>query len=361
MKRIKLWSILLLVSCSFGVSAQNFCLTPSDIPEFLRTIPQNRYVVTRSNDTYVVRIFFHIIRQSNGTGGQTTSEVNAAFDILKADYRPHGICFELLGIDEIWDSNYYNANISFICNPMLGLADCDGDGKFDNFHPNSHANAIDIYLFANDRLHSGMAAGIPASALVIGGNAYGINLVTSRVLSHEMGHCLGLYHTFHGLCEGGCRELVDGSNCTSCGDFVCDTPADPQTHQVNQNTCLWNGSTCGVPNKDANGDPYNPNTSLIMAYISPNCMQYHTTGQFDRMRAMIANSPILQNVIVPKNLTLSGTVNGTNLYQATQKIISNQVINSGSTTYKAAEVELDNGFEVKAGAEFEIMIDPGCQ
>ena len=62
----------------------------------------------------------------------------------------------------------------------------------------------------------------------------------------------------------------------------------------------------------------------------------------------------------PNNLTLSGIVNGFNEYQATQKITSNQIINSGYTIYKAAEVELDNDFEVKLGAEFEIIIDNGC-
>ena len=54
MKQIKLWSTLLLVSCSFVVSAQNFCLTPSNIPEFLQTVPQNKYVSTRSNNGYEI-------------------------------------------------------------------------------------------------------------------------------------------------------------------------------------------------------------------------------------------------------------------------------------------------------------------
>ena len=49
-------------------------------------------------------------------------------------------------------------------------------------------------------------------------------------------------------------------------------------------------------------------------------------------------------------------------YQATQKITSNQVINSGYTVYKAEEVELDNNFEIKLGAAFDIIIDNnGCQ
>ena len=64
----------------------------------------------------------------------------------------------------------------------------------------------------------------------------------------------------------------------------------------------------------------------------------------------------------PATLTLTGTVNGFNVYQATQKIISNQVINSGYTIYKAAEIELNNNFEVKLGAEFEMIIDDnGCR
>jgi hypothetical protein len=60
-------------------------------------------------------------------------------------------------------------------------------------------------------------------------------------------------------------------------------------------------------------------------------------------------------------LTLSGTVTGFQEYQAIEKITSTQVINSGLTIYKANGVELNGGFEVKAGAEFEITIDDnGC-
>ena len=61
------------------------------------------------------------------------------------------------------------------------------------------------------------------------------------------------------------------------------------------------------------------------------------------------------------NLALAGTVSGFNVYQATQKITSHQVIDSGYTIYKAPEVELGGNFEIKLGAEFEIIIDDnGC-
>ena len=151
-----------------------------------------------------------------------------------------------------------------------------------------------------------MAANIPGTALVIGGNTFDTNLASSHVLSHEMGHCLGLFHTFHGtdlIHEPiGCAELVDGSNGSTCGDFVQDTPADPVRifDCGNQSTCLWN---CSSSYTDAHGDHYNPNTHLYMSYTFPNCMNQHTPGQVARMFSTIANSPLLQNVVY----TISGS------------------------------------------------------
>ena len=114
-----------------------------------------------------------------------------------------------------------------------------------------------------------------------------------------MGHCLGLYHTFHGLCEyGGCAELLNGSNCNTCGDYVCGTPADPQIYQIIEigGVCSWNGSTCGIINAGYSPDPYN-----IMAYTPPPCMKYFTLSQEQRMRNHLANANVLQPVIVPNH------------------------------------------------------------
>ena len=356
MKKIFLYYALLL-GLSIAARGQTICSTPEQVPNFLETIPPQQFATP--SDNYVLRVYAHIIRRSNGTGGQTQAAVIQGLNIAAADFLPHGICISLLGIDEIWNDTYYNmSNFSI---------DNNGDGKFDNFSPNSHSNAIDLYLLGTDgNMQGGVAANIVATSLALGGVFSGINLVSSHILSHEMGHCIGLYHTFHGMCEGGCRELVNGSNCTSCGDFVCDTRPDPQTFSTNAN-CSWNGANCGIGSTDANGAPYNPATNLIMAYVPPNCMQLFTTGQGTRMRTAIANSALLQGIIVPNTLTLSSLTVGsgvTALYDVLNYLTAQSSVavqSGGSLTLRAGvEVVLANGFSAAPGAAFRAYIDETC-
>ena len=129
-----------------------------------------------------------------------------------------------------------------------------------------------------------------------------------------MGHVLGLYHTHHGTYSGEtssstCAELVNGSNSDVCGDLIEDTPADPFLgFNVNPITGQWlsSGAT------DANGDPYQPDTHLIMSYTHPLCMSYFSTKQGEKMRYAIQNIPALQNATISADMIVGPKIISTN-------------------------------------------------
>jgi hypothetical protein len=91
-------------------------------------------------------------------------------------------------------------------------------------------------------------------------------------LAHELGHLFGLPHT-HG---GSADELVDGSNCATEGDYICDTPADPTlSNSVVSINCIYTGTAT-----DANGMQYVPDPNNIMSYSRKNCRNYFSPIQY---------------------------------------------------------------------------------
>ncbi len=94
-------------------------------------------------------------------------------------------------------------------------------------------------------------------------------------LAHEIGHFFGLLHThetFRGI------ELVDGSNCDSAGDLICDTPADPNLAFTGVVGCNYQGNFA-----DPSGNLYRPDPSNIMSYAPSTCRKKFTPGQIDLM------------------------------------------------------------------------------
>lgn len=280
MKRILVILSFLLVFV-FKSFAQDFCGTPTitNIESVKKlSSPQKR----SANTTYTLRIYFHVIRSSSGTGGVSTSNVESAYSRLNSDFNSHGIFFFWDGnIDYIDNNSYYN-NV-----PDANI-----------FNVNNHVNGIDIYLFPSSTNYSftGFANGVGMnSEYLVVGNTNNIPVCITSTISHEMGHVLNLWHTHHGTYnEGGndnpCQELVNGSNSSTCGDYVEDTPADPRlSGKVNSN-CVYTGT-----GTDANNQAYNPDVDLIMSYAPNSCRTRFSTKQGERMRDAIENLPYLMH------------------------------------------------------------------
>ena len=105
-------------------------------------------------------------------------------------------------------------------------------------------------------------------------------------LLHEIGHYFGLYHTFE-TANG--IELADGSNCSTAGDLICDTPADPYKDPGVNNQNIDNFCNLSPPVTDAKGDYLTPNTCNVMTYFNPCGDTFFTTGQYNRMLEIMLN------------------------------------------------------------------------
>ena len=139
-------------------------------------------------------------------------------------------------------------------------------------------NSID-----NDTAVCGFATLRGITILDAGGVVVKKECVTDNAtaIAHEMGHYFGLLHTFEG--EG--DELVDGSNCDTEGDRICDTAADPYifTEPVTSYVDVNLGCRFINGRQDTNGEFYRPDVANVMSYYPEECKCGFTYGQLKAM------------------------------------------------------------------------------
>lgn len=280
MKTIILFTLLAFLSqFSFG---QSQCGTPTNFPN---TIPTYN---TEQGGLYdespiCVRVFFHIVRRSNGTGGYSPADIPQLLARLNTAYNPHNILI-------------VNAGQDFINNDVYAIE--FNDGEFNALvSTQSVSNAVNFYLLpVNPFEYAGRASAIPGNSLVVG-----FDVINTSTSPHELGHCLNLFHTHHQIEQGGCNDI--GSNCSTCGDFICDTPVDPGLScgsNVDPSTCAYIG-----------GGAFNPDTRNFMSYSCrvPACRDRFSTGQGLRMRTSLRFDPMLSNFITTSCVNITGSGN----------------------------------------------------
>lgn len=175
----------------------------------------------------------------------------------------------------------------------------------------------------------------------------GTNSDDIKILVHEMGHYLGLFHVF-GICDPAFPACsCDNNNCLFNGDMVCDTPPSQKdmTNTCNNAPGLNTCSTDGIayPPSGVNVNPFPIGADVpdfknnYMDYSNDQgCLINFTQGQVTRMQFMIdpLNGPrksLLQNNSCSNCIAMDGC-------SFTISPSSNMVFNATQQNYEVQQV-----------------------
>jgi hypothetical protein len=208
-----------------------------------------------------IPVYFHAITASDGTGYVAPARFALQIAALNAAFEPTGWQFVLADIDWTADDEWFRMIPGSPVERRAKRALRRGSAADLNLYTANPGGGITLgwATFPSDYVRDPMGDGVVLlHATIPGGGAAPYNLGDTG--THEVGHWMGLLHTFENACS-------------QPGDLVADTPAERGPSYA----CVASRNTCGMP-----ASPADPVTNF-MDYTDDACMNGFSAGQDARM------------------------------------------------------------------------------
>jgi hypothetical protein len=228
-------------------------------------------VTDRAAGSVTVNVYFHVIRNSAGTGGNlTTAQLDSQLKVLNDSYS--GLTggantpfrFVRVGVTYSNNDSWYTCTNGTSAESSMKNSLHQGNAAALNFYTNNMGGGLLGWAtFPSSYASAPSMDGVVCLySSLPGGSAAPYNL--GDTATHEIGHWVGLYHTF----QGGCAKQSSG------GDGVADTPAERSPAYG----CPSGRDSC---TNIAGLDPI----ENFMDYSDDSCMYRFTSGQSARADA----------------------------------------------------------------------------
>ena len=213
-----------------------------------------------------IDVYWHVINSGSGISNADIpqSQIDAQIGVLNASFASTGWSFNLVSVDRTTNSGWAACS-GGACESAMKNALRQGSADDLNIYSNNMGGGLLGWATfpANYASSPKMDGVVILYSSVPGGTAAPYNFGDTG--THEVGHWMGLYHTF----QGGCQKT---------GDYVSDTPAEKSPAYgcpVGRDSCLKGPAAAGL-------DPIRN----FMDYTDDQCMDQFTAGQDARMDQM---------------------------------------------------------------------------
>jgi hypothetical protein len=215
-----------------------------------------------------INVYMHVINRGAGiaNGDVPDTQIQAQIAVLNAAYAPTGYSFVLASVDRTTNATWYGMSPGSGAERTAKAALRQGTADDLNIYTaNPGGGLLGWATFPSDFAKNPKADGVVILfSSAPGGSAAPYDL--GDTATHEIGHWMGLYHTFQGGCGG--RNASKPS-----GDLISDTAAEKSA-----------AYGCPVGRDTCTGGDVDPITNF-MDYTDDACMYQFTGGQDTRMDA----------------------------------------------------------------------------